>query len=228
MVVTMRKTNPSLHVLPVSARRRRSQSGLEAIEFGLWSLLMTPAFVWMFIYGMNFIRLNKASDVTRSASMLYIKGSNLTQIDNQKIIQRVANGLDLQVETGGTVSNSLGSGLVVVSKLQWIDNSCGCTNSNQHVITQRIYVGNRSLQINGQTAESFSGNAPSGIWNSATGDVSNFTTDTRARASSAYNTVWGSSLSNGQVVYLVETFFKTVDVGVGQFDSRGIYQRVFM
>ena len=36
------------------------------------------------------------------------------------------------------------------------------------------------------------------------------------------------TLTNGQVVYVVESFFRTPPLGSGEFDSRGIYTRVYM
>ena len=215
-------------ILPVSPRRRRSQSGLESIEFGLWALLVMPAFVWMFINGFNFIRYNKASDVTRAAAMMYIKNSPMNTVGPHRILERIANGLDLQVDSGNTIINNAGSGMIALTKVQYIGAECGCENASQYVITQRLYVGNRSLVINSQTVESFSGAPPSGIWNSSSGLVSNYSTNTAARASPAFATVWGSSLANGQVVYLVESFFRTPPLGSGEFDSRGIYTRIYM
>jgi hypothetical protein len=216
-------------VLPISERRRRKQKGMEAIEFGLWAVLMMPPFVWMFINGINFVRYNKAGDVTRSAAMMYIKGVDMSGVNNQKIVARVANGLNLQVESGGTRVHNLGDGMVVMTQIQYIGATCGCTNANNYVMTRRMYLGNRSLSIGGQTAESFTGAPPAGsIWNSTTGSVSNFMTDANARVTGAFVTLWGNSLSNGQTVYVVESFFKTPAIGSGAFDSRGIYTRVFM
>ncbi len=215
-------------VKPVSLRRKRTQSGLEAIEFGLWALLVAPAFVWMFISGIGFVRLNKASDVTRSAAMMYMKGSNMMTPGSQAILQRVASGLDLQAVTGGTtLVNNAGSGLIVLTKIQYLG-ACSCTNANNYVIMQRIYIGNRSLQIGGSTVESFSGPVSVALWSSVTGDVANYTSDTAARSGAGVQALWSNSLSNGQVIYVVETFVRTPSFGSGEFDSRGIYNRVFM
>ena len=218
-----------MRILPVSLRRKRTQKGLEAIEFGLWALLMMPPFVWMFINGIGLVRYNKAGDVTRSTAMMYIKNVDLKTLNTQRIIQRIANGLDLQVESSGSIATNVGSGMVVLTKIQYVGSTCGCTNADKYVMTQRLYVGNRSLQISGITVESFSGAPPGGgIWSTSTGVVSNYLTDANARANAAFTTLWGTSLANGQVVYVIETFFKTPAFGSGAFDSRGIYSRVFM
>lgn len=215
-------------VRPVSRHRRRRQGGLEAIEFGLWSLLLMPPFIWMFISGMNFIRYNKAGDVTRSTAMMYIKGVDMTALGNQRIIARVASGLGLVVESGNAVVNNQGNGMVALSKVIFVDPACGCTNAGQYVLAERIYLGNRSLVINGASVDSFSGPVPTAIWSAGTGQVSNYTTDSRARVSSDFTTLWGSSLGAGQFVYIVESFFKAGTGGAGEFDSNGTYTRVFM
>ncbi len=216
-------------ILPVSERRRRTQKGLEVIEFGLWAVLMMPPFVWMFINGVNFIRYNKAGDVTRSAAMMYVKGLDMMALGNQRIVARVANGLNLKVESGGARVNNLGDGLVVMTQIQYVGATCGCTNANNYVMTKRVYVGNRNLQIDGQTVESFTGAPPGGtLWNTSTGNISNFMTDANARVTGQFAALWGTSLSNGQTVNVVESFFKTPAIGSGAFDSRGIYNRVFM
>ena len=90
--------------LPISFRRRKCQKGLEAIEFGLLFVFLLPPFVWMFQNGMNFLRFNKATDVSRSAALLFIKGIDFALPGNQSIIARVASGLDLQGSSTASAS----------------------------------------------------------------------------------------------------------------------------
>src|SRR3954464_5497183 len=106
-----------------NTRRRRSQRGVEAIEFGLFFTMMLPGFVWMFINGMNFIRFNKANDVARAAALMYIKGQDMNVLGTQEILARVAQGLDLEVDDGATppsqsLSTTRGSGLIILSQVQ--------------------------------------------------------------------------------------------------------------
>jgi hypothetical protein len=190
---------------------------------------MMPALVWTFISGMNFVRYVKASDVTRAAAMLYTKGSDMSEVGLQQVLERVANGLDLQVDNNGVRVNNLGSGLIVLTRVEYVGSTCGCTNASKYVMTQRLYIGNRSLTISGSTVESFSGAAPSTGWNSTSGSVSNFKNNATAVVSTGFSTLWGSSLSDGQYVYVIETFFKpTTPMGTGQFDANGVYNRIFM
>ena len=219
---------------PVSARRRRRQKGVEAIEFGLFFIMMLPGFVWMFISGMNFIRFNKANDVARAAALMYVKGQNMTVLGTQEILARVGQGLDLQVDDGGTppsqaLSNSRGSGLVVLSQVQFVGpNTCNnCPNLNHYVFLQRVYVGNRSLAFNGTQVHSALGNPAVSIWSAATGAVSSAYNHPGAQVSSTFDGLWSPPVGDGQIVYVVESYFAG-GFGTGDFGGNGVYARVFM
>jgi hypothetical protein len=186
----------------------------------------------MFNNGMNFLRFNKATDVSRSAALMYVKGMDFTLPGNQDIIARVASGLDLQV-SGSTTANgvSSGSGLIVFSTVQYIGpNTCSsCANLNKYVFLDRIYVGNTSLSISGNTVASALGNPNSGIWSSTTGVVSSTQTNTGAQVASSFSSIWSSTIGDGQIAYVIECFFKPQGgFGTGSFDSNGVYTRVIM
>jgi hypothetical protein len=226
-------TNPRVVRTPGPVRRSR-QKGVEAIEFALFFSMMLPGFVWMFITGMNFIRFNKSNDVARAAALMYVKGQDMTVLGTQEILARVAVGLDLEVDNGATppnqvLSNSKGSGLVVVTEVQYVGpNTCNnCTNINHYVFLQRAYIGNTGLQFNGITVQSALGNPAANIWNSATGAVSNSFNNTGAQVSSSFANLWSPAVGDGQVVYVTEAFFAG-GFGSGQFGGGGVYSRVFM
>jgi hypothetical protein len=220
--------------IPVSARRKRRQRGLEVIEFGLFAIMMMPAFVWMYTTGMNFVRFDKANDVVRSAALMYIKNTDMNVLGSQELVARVAEGLDLEVDDGATPPNqvlnySRGSGLVVLSTVQYVGSgTCNsCTNTGYYVFLDRVYIGNRSLQINGSTVGSALGDPAAAIWNSTTGDVSSNYTDSRARVASSFAGLWSPSMADGQIGYVVEAYFAGT-FGTGNFGGNGIYARVFM
>ena len=219
---------------PVSQRRRRKQKGVEAIEFGLFFIMMLPGFVWMFITGMNFIRFNKANDVARATALMYIKGQDMTVLGTQEILARVGQGLDLEVDDGATPpnqasSNTRGSGLVVLSQVQFVGpNTCNnCVNLNHYVFLQRVYVGNKSLQFNGTTVQSALGGPGTGIWSATTGAVTNVYSDSTAQVNASFASLWTPAIGDGQIVYVVESFFAG-GFGAGQFGGSGVYARVFM
>ena len=218
----------------MSARRKRGQSGLEAIEFGMFTVVMMPALIWMFVSGMNFVRFNKANDVARATALMYLKNTDFTVLGSQEIIGRLAQGLDLEVDDGTAapnqvLSSSRGSGLVVLTQVQYVGpNTCtGCANLNQYVYLQRIYMGNRSLQFNGTTQQSALGDPVAAIWSSSSGLITNPLTDTRARVAASFANLWSPAVGDGQIVYVVECYFSNT-FGTGSFGGNGIYARVFM
>jgi hypothetical protein len=188
----------------------------------------------MFVTGMNFIRFNKANDVARAAALMYVKGQDMTVLGTQEILARVAQGLDLEVDNGVTPpnqveSNSRGSGLIIVSQVQYVGpNTCNnCTNIDHYVFLQRVYIGNTALQFNGVTVQSALGNPAATIWNTASGNVSNTFNNTGAQVSANFASLWTPTVGDGQVVYVTETFFAG-GFGSGQFGGGGVYSRVFM
>ena len=218
----------------ISERRKRKQRGVEVIEFALLMTFLMPPFLWMFISGINFVRFNKANDVARATALMYIKGLDFNQIGNQQLVARLASGLDLQVTdtAGSSLASTLGSGLVILTNVRYIGTSCnGCANQNQYVITQRIYMGNQNLSFVGTDCEgngSLAGTPTTAIWDSTTGNIANYSTDTRARVASAFSTLWGSALGDGQNIFMVETFFKQLTFGAAEYSTSGVYTRVFM
>jgi hypothetical protein len=220
---------------PVSARRRRSQRGIEAIEFALFFGLMAPPFIWMFTNGMNFVRYNNANNVVRAAALMYVKGQNMNLLGTQEILAQVATGLNLQVDNGAAApnevqSNANGSGLIIVSEVEYVGSSVctSCVNLNTYVFLQRTYIGNTGLQINGSTVQSALGNPATSLWSSSTGAVSSNFTNTGAQVATTFANLFPtSSFSSGQVVYVVEGFFAG-GFGTGQFSGGGVYARVFM
>jgi len=224
----------SLSQAPVSQRRRRRQKGVEAIEFGLFFIMMLPGFVWMFISGMNFIRFNKANDVARATALMYIKGQDMNVLGTQEIVARVGQGLDLEVDDGTpapnqVMSNTRGSGLVVLSQVQYVGpNTCSnCNNLNHYVFLHRVYIGNRSLEFNGTSVQSALGDPAAAVWSASTGAVTNVYTDTRAQVNSTFGNLWSPAVGDGQIVYVVESFFSG-GFGTGDFGGSGVYARVFM
>ncbi len=217
---------------PLSQRRTRLQRGVEAIEFALLFSFLLPPFVWMFVNGMNFLRFNKATDVSRSAALLFVKGIDFTLPGNQTIISRVASGLDLQTSSTTTANGvTTGSGLLIFTTVQYIGpNTCSnCTNLNKYVFIDRVYVGNTSLQISGTRVSSALGSPLSNLWSSSTGVVTSTLTNSGAQISSSATGSLPESMADGQIAYVVESFFKPQGgFGGGAFDSNSVYTRVVM
>jgi hypothetical protein len=235
-----------------TARRRKTQSGQEIFEFALVAILFVPMFLGAFIVGMNLIRSIQCNQVARDLDDMYIHGGDFSTYPMQQEAQRLAQGLNLQIGgsfAGNEQSNTgnTGNGIVTVTQIMWIGGPTGancvavgasnCTNQNSFVFTQQIQFGNGSLE-NSTTVSV--GECPSAILNSS-GIVQNYVTDSRAALAGSAQTnmqaLWQSSsevtggtataLTDGQVAYIVETYFQSPDLNVGALSGNGVYARYF-
>jgi len=236
-----------------TARRKRTQGGQEIMEFGLAAVLLVPMLIGSFVVGMNLIRSIQANQVCRDLDSMYIHGGDFSTYPMQQEAARLSQGLNLQI--GGSWAQNQqsntgngGNGLVTVTQIMWIggptSSSCvavggsaNCTNQNSFVFTQQIQFGNGTLE-NSNTVSV--GECPSAIVNSS-GVVQNYITDARAAlqgsAQTNMQTIWQSSaavsagtatpLTDGQVAYIVETYFQSPDLSVGSLSGNGVYARYF-
>jgi hypothetical protein len=236
-----------------TARRRRTQSGQEIMEFGLSAVLLVPMLIGAFVVGMNLIRSIQCTQVARDLDSMYIHGGDFSTYPMQQEAAKLAQGLNLQVGssfTGSEQSNTGngGNGLVTVSQIMWIGGptsascvavggSANCTNQNSFVFTQQIQFGNGTL-ANANTVTV--GQCPTAIMNTA-GVVQNYITNAQAALAGSAQTnmqaLWQTSLavsggaatplSDGQVAYIVETYFQSPDLNVGSLSGNGVYARYF-
>jgi hypothetical protein len=229
-------------------RRKKTQGGQEIIEFALVAVVLVPMFVGSFVVGMNLIRSIQANQVCRDLTDMYIHGADFSTYSMQTMAQRLAQGLKLQIGSsfsGNSRSNTSngGNGLVTVSQIMYIgsttDPHCvavggsNCTNANTFVFTQQIVFGNGTL-ANSQTQ---SLGTPSGATLTNSGIVQNPVTDSHAQLPSAAQTamqaLWQTTsngqmpLADGQVAYVVETYFQSPDLAVGSLSGNGVYARYF-
>jgi hypothetical protein len=239
-----------------TARRRRTQSGQEIMEFGLAAVLLVPMLIGSFVVGMNLIRSIQCNQVCRDLDSMYIHGGDFSTYPMQQEAQRLAQGLNLQIGSsfaGNEQSNTsnAGNGLVTVTQIMWIGGTtsanckaalpAACTNQNSFVFTQQIQFGNGTL-ANANTVTV--GQCPAAILNSS-GIVSisngSYVTDARAALAGSAQTnmqaLWQTSsevsggtataLTDGQVAYIVETYFQSPDLSVGSLSGNGVYARYF-
>jgi hypothetical protein len=236
-----------------TARRKKTQSGQEILEFALVAILFAPMFLGAFIVGMNLIRSIQCNQVCRDLDDMYIHGGDFSTYPLQQEAQRLAQGLNLQIGAsfaGNEQANTgnAGNGLVTVTQLMYIGSttstSCvavggaaNCTNHDSFVFTQQIQFGNGTLS-NSNTVSV--GMCPTAVVNSS-GVVQNFITDSRAAlagsAQANMKSLWQTSsevtggtataLTDQQVMYVVETYFQSPDLSVGALAGNGVYSRYF-
>ncbi len=231
-----------------TARRKRTQSGQEIVEFGLVAVLLVPMLIGSFVVGMNLIRSIQCNQVCRDLDSMYIHGGDFSTYPLQQEAQRLAQGLNLQI--GGSFAGNQqsnvgngGNGLVTVTQVMWIGSTSSancvavgasnCANANSFVYTQQMQFGNGSLA----TANTVTlGQCPAAIMNSS-GIVQNYVTNAQADLTGAAQANLQSllevgngtttPLTDGQVVYVVETYFQSPDLTVGNLAGNGVYARYF-
>ncbi len=219
----------------VSGRRSHSERGSEIIEFALLASLLIPLLLWVFVSGMNLIRMIEASQVCRDVGNLYIHGVDYTTYAAQQTATRLATGFGMQIGSSFTGNNNAndgnaGNGWMVLSQIMYVGSTAcatlpsgtACTNQGKYVFLQYIDVGNKSLTFSGRSVSSALG-TPTATINSY-GYVQNYLTDSGAVASGAANLI---TLADTQVAYVSETFFASPDLGLASYPGGGVYNRTF-
>jgi hypothetical protein len=230
-------------------RRRKRQAGQEIIEFALMAMFLLPMLLGTFVVGLNIIKNLQANQVVRDLDNIYIHGGDFSTYPLQQLAQRLGQGLNLQFPAFGNGTNvqantgSAGDGLIWVSQIMYIgattDPNCvaagaaNCTNHDNFVFTQRIVFGNAALYSIHPSALG----DPIGATLSNGGNVQNYVTDASAQLSSsgeaAMRALWQTTsngqtpLTDGQVVYVVEGYFQTPSLSLGNVTSKGVYARSF-
>ncbi len=230
-------------------RRRKTQSGQEIVEFALVACLLVPLFLGTFVVGMNLIRSIQTNQVCRDLTDMYIHGADFSTYSMQQEAQRLAQGLNLQVGGGFSGNNNVntgnsGRGLVTVSRVMYVGStsspSCvavgagNCTNHDSFVYLEQIQFGNGTLA----SANTVTLGTPSGANVNSSGNVANPVTDSHAQLSGAAQSAMGSlwaangttgqqALTDGQVTYVVETYFQSPDLSVTSLSGNGVYARYF-
>jgi hypothetical protein len=228
-------------------RKKTSERGQEIIEFALVALLFVPLMLGSFITGMNLIRSIQVNHVCRDLADMYIHGADFSTWGMQNLAKRLAAGLVLDIGTSfsgnlQTNTSNSGNGLVTISQVMYVGPTTGtncvsvgsanCTNHDKFVFLQRIQFGNGTLAT---TNGSSLGNP--GVAGNAYGMIANPLTVAGAAVPGSYQTAMSSlwqvntggrsPLVDGQVMYVVETYFKSPDLALGQSDGGGIYARYF-
>ena len=196
--------------------RRRRQRGTELIEFALVATFLLPLLFGTVVVGLNLSRSIQVTQVSRDAGHMYSRNVDFSDPANKAIVERLAQGLNIHV-TGGT-------GVVILSTIEFIGTaqctaggltSGQCTNLNYPVITNRIVIG-----AAGARASSFGTPNPELI--GANGNVSNYLTNTSARANGFTSVL---AMQAGDIAYVSEVYVPSSDYGLPGYQTTGVYCR---
>lgn len=222
----------------ISSRRKRKQRGNEIIEFAVLSIFLVPLFLWVFINGMNLLRMIQATQITRDIGNLYIHGVDFSTYEAQQVAARLAQGYVLNIGasySGSEASNSGNTGSVwmVLSQVMYVGTtSCSslplgtvCTNLNKYVFLQRVDFGNSGILFGTNPVVSQVGN-PTGATINSGGYVQNYLTDSHAQAPT-FGNYMTTPLVDGQIAYVVEGFYADPALNFSSYSSGGLYIRNF-
>jgi hypothetical protein len=193
----------------------------------------------MFINGFNLVRFNQANEINRDLGNLYIKGTDFSTYASQALASRLAQGYQLNVTsfTGNqNINNSAtGNGYIVLSQIMYVGPATGhtcapvapnCTNHDSYVYLQNISFGNAGLQFNNITVASQLGGTVANATTNTSGYVQNYLTDTNAVATNVPS-LMSSQFADGQIAYVVETFFGAPQLDFSGLPGGGLYGRTF-
>jgi hypothetical protein len=219
------------------------------LEFGLLLAVLVPLLLGTFVTGISLVRSIETNQMDRDLTDMYIHGADFSTYPMQQLAQRLGRGLNLQIGAAFNGHQQLntgngGDGLVTVSQITWVgttaEPSCvavgngNCTNHDKFVFTQRMQFGNGTLS--GQHPSSL-GSPGGGATITSAGIVLNYVTDSNAALPGAAQTdmqnLWQLSgggrtpLADGRVVYVVETYIQSLNLGLNLYSTGGVYARYF-
>lgn len=178
---------------------------MNVLEFALVAPALIVLMMGIVTVGTNMSRLIKVSHLTRDAASMYVRSVDFSKPGNQDLLARLGSSLGI-TRTGG-------NGVILLSKITYLPQS-KCTqlhlspcNGNQHVITQRLRIGNASL-----FTSDFG--TPAAYLLDGQGLVRDY-----MKESSAVATMPNLTLADGQYAYISEVYVK------GVLTSRGVYSR---
>lgn len=225
--------------IPVSVSRARRQRGYEIVEFALMAAFLVPTFLWTFINGFNLVRFNQATQINRDLGSLYIKGTDFSTYPPQALAARLSQGYGLTVSSfignQHTNNSATGNAYVILSQIMYVGPSNGhtcqpvapnCTNHDSYVYLEHIDFGNAGLTFNGNTVTSQLGGSIASATINTSGLVSNYLTDPHTVATNVGSLV-GSQFADGQIAYVIETFFANPSLDFSSLPAGGIYGRTF-
>jgi hypothetical protein len=233
----------------IPVRRRTSQGGHEIMEFALTALFFIPLFMGAFVVGMNLIRSIQVNHVVRDLADMYIHGADFSDRGMQVVAARLATGMNLQVGSGsGNIADNLGNsgrGIVWISKVMWVggisDPNCQgalpstCTNANKFVFLERVRFGNGTLQSErpsslGQptaTRNVYGIVTDNTVTNSAAQVPEPYQTELRNLWQVSNGSIGRAPLTDGQIAFVAEAYFKSPDLSLGSVNGRGVFARWF-
>ena len=195
--------------------RRDRRLGSAAVEFVLVAaFFLVPLVLGLMSMGFTLSRSLQVAQLTRDVGRMVVRGVDFSAQANQDLITGsaarpdmpvLARGLGMAGNGGNATGGTSGNGVLVMSNLTRVSNTCSCNNAGHIVLSRRVVVGNKTLFT------STFGTPSAGIVDTDTGVVSDYTNDATARADNFSNVL---NLASGELAYMVEARFNFPELAI--------------
>jgi TadE-like protein len=220
----------------MAPRRKYRQSGNTIMELAIVLPVLSTLFFGSTALGIMLGRYVQVVQVARDVAHMYSDGVDFTTTRPRNIVtQKLASGIG--------ITDTAGNGVVILSKVTTVYptdctangyTSGQCANQNQVVFINRIYIGDKTLR-----ASAFG--TPNAAILDSRGNISSSVymqnTDSTVRAAGfeaayddAVQRATGSApaipaMAQGDIIDVVETYFKYPDIGFLGWTTGGAYTR---
>jgi hypothetical protein len=206
----------------MNTTQKRRERGSMMIEFVLVSsFFLVPLIIGTFTYGFAVIRSVEAVQLTRDIGHMYSRGVDFSVQNNQALFAQSSNstsianlgqGMNIIANNGNVTGGSAGNGVVVLTTVTKLA-AGACGNCGHVVVMNRIVIGNNTLFTTAY-------GSPTSI--NSNGDVTDYTTNSNARADSFTSLM---TLNDNEIAYLAESYIIAPDLAVpGVFGGLATYQ----
>ena len=203
-------TNNAITLRTARSLRVRGRRGNAIIELGLLAMPMVVLLLGTVNVGLNLGRSIQSAQLNRDAGSMFVRGVDFSATFIRNLLVRLGQGLGL--------ANTGGKGVVYLSKVTWMPAS-KCTalslspcNSNQHIIVQRLVIGDPALRASTLGTPGSNLIGPTGIVSNA---------ETNATAVAYFPWI---QLAENEYAFVSETYIDSNDFDIPGFQTdTGVY-----
>ena len=143
--------------LRADTKHKGRRIGSSLVEFALIAPFMVTLLGGSFSIGMGLNRAVQARQVVRNANVLQVRSYDLSNVSNQRLVVRTAQGLGMELPSPATpfTPDPNGKATVILTTVRrvgpvqcnlgitnWNQNPTSCPNYGMYVITRRTIIGN--------------------------------------------------------------------------------------
>ena len=194
------------------------------VEFGIVIIVLVPMLFGTVAFGVNLGNWLQSTQITRDVAHLYARGIDFSVVSNQNLAVNLAQGMG-----GMTVAG--GNGILILSQIRQVYQadcdaaSLGdkCTNLGKRVFSNRLVIGNSRLR-----ASNFGTPPPAFVTANGNISSSDYLQKASLVATNFDDSILGQvppGMADGDVAFVVESFFSTPDLSFLGVGGNGSYSR---